>query len=165
MRDIPINLFKGRHPSTFIKFVNLINRLDRDGKGCYAKDEWFARKLEVCANTITNYFACAKALGYCSVINSDKRNRLVIGYDSIKKRMQQEQESSQQTDETKSSATSTDNGKGWGFNPQAVGGRNTIENDPKNLNKSEEREKEKEEVAGIRTMDIMSNLYIKRILD
>lgn len=48
MRDIPINLFKGRHPSTFIKFVNLINRLDRDGKGCYAKDAWLARKLEVC---------------------------------------------------------------------------------------------------------------------
>ena len=47
MRDIPINLFKGRHPSTFIKFVNLINRLDRDSKGCYAKDAWLARKLEV----------------------------------------------------------------------------------------------------------------------
>ena len=151
MRDIPINLFKGRHPSTFIKFVNLINRLInrlyRDGKGCYAKDEWLARKLEVCANTITNYFARAKTLGYCSVINSDKRNRLVIGYDSIKKRMQQEQKNSQQTDETKSSATSTDNGKDWGFNPQAVGVRNIIENDPKNLNKSEEREEEKEEVA------------------
>ena len=72
--------------------------------------------------------------------------------------MKQEQENSPQNDETKSSEVSADSGKDWGFNPQAVGVHNIIENNVKNLNKSEEREK-KEEVSGDRTMDSMSNLY------
>ena len=85
MRDIPINLFKGRHPSTFIKFVNLINRLDRDGRGCYAKDEWLAKKLEVSIRTIERYTAKGRTLNYLSVINNDKRSRLMLGYDSLRK--------------------------------------------------------------------------------
>ena len=91
MKDIPTNLFKGRHPSTFIKFVNLINRLDRDGKGCYAKDEWLARKLEVSIRTIERYTAKGKTLNYLSVINNDKRSRLMLGYDSLRKQFKQEQ--------------------------------------------------------------------------
>ena len=77
---------------------------------------------------ITNYFERCRSLGFCSVINSDKRK-------------------SQQNDEVKSSEASTDTAKTFCFNPQVVSVHNTIENNVKNLNKSEEREEEKEEVA------------------
>ena len=59
-----------------------------------------------------------RSLGFCSVINNDKRNRLVLGYDSLRNQMKQGQEKSQQNDEVKSSEASTDTAKTFCFNPQ-----------------------------------------------